>query len=294
MLNLLEKIYEKVRELYGPRHFAALFILLAIISGVGLLIGIKYTSYIRNNPDYCNSCHLMQKTFDGWRKSDHKSVTCQECHRLTVIEQDTLLVKHIIYGAEKVPQKHGKKHPWESCAGCHWEQGSQGKDKPEQSYGHYRHSFLECFNCHPFVEHNFPASADACKRCHRNKHVHGQSMEDVSCISCHIFTMREGAEKGRIFPTRQRCLNCHKSAFPQAAPMAALECFDCHNPHGALKPPDSLCIRCHQKDITDLGHKAHHVPCKDCHAAHSWRVENPRKTCSSCHPYRDPLKYFTK
>ncbi len=274
MLKTLEKIYDRIKVIYGPRHFSALLLLLVIISALGLLVGIRYSSYIRNDPEYCNSCHLMKSTFDGWRVSDHKAVPCQQCHRLTVLEQNTLLVKYVIYGPEKVKQKHGRKLPWDSCAQCHWEERAQGSDRPEESYGHYRHNFLQCFNCHPFAGHNFPYRKGACERCHRGKRVHGEGMERIPCTSCHIFSQREGTEKNRVIPTRHRCMKCHNlyDEFPAAAPMAKLECFDCHDPHGAIKPPDKVCVACHEKDLHDNLHKANKLGCTSCHKAHTWKT----------------------
>ena len=295
MLNLFEKIYDRVRQVYGPKHFVALLALLLIISAAGLAVGVKYTKYIRKDPEYCNSCHLMRHYFADWGASDHKSVTCQQCHKLTVIEQDVLLVKFIIYGKKDLPQKHGKKLPWESCAGCHWEQKAQGKEMPEKSYGHYRHEFVQCFNCHPFAGHNFPYEEGACEKCHRDKHVHGAGMEGLACINCHIFSMREGTERNRIIPTRKRCMKCHeesiKTSFPPSAPMAGLECFDCHDPHGEIHSSDEKCRACH-KGLTDRGHTLHKIACGKCHRPHVWKTPDPKATCSSCHPYRDPAAVF--
>ena len=101
MLNLLEKIYDQIKKLYGPRHFVALVVLMFVVSAAGIAIGVKYTRYIRKDPEYCNSCHLMKGVFSEWASSDHKSVACQECHKLTVFEQDALLIKHILYGKTK-------------------------------------------------------------------------------------------------------------------------------------------------------------------------------------------------
>lgn len=290
MLNIIEKAYDKLRDIYGPRHFPALLALLLVISVAGLLVGVKYSRYIRGAPEYCNSCHLMHDTYTQWRESYHKTVTCQECHRLGLIEQNLLQVKYIIYGTKKTSQQHGKTIPWEACAECHWEQKQQGSGMPEEAYGHYRHHFVECFNCHPFSRHDFPPDIDACGRCHRTKEVHGAGMEGLSCVDCHIFSLREGTEKNRVIPTRDRCMGCHwkdrNLIFPENTPMAFMECFECHNPHDAIKPGDDLCRTCHEKDIADRGHEIHTAACKDCHKPHVWKADRTARLCSACHAAR--------
>lgn len=298
MLKILEKAFDRVKEVYGPRHFTTLLALLVIISVVGLLVGVKYSRYIRRSPEYCNSCHLMHDTFTKWRDSRHSTVTCQECHQLGVIEQNMLQIKYVLYGTKETSQRHGKAIPWESCAGCHWEQGKQGSGKPEESFGHYRHHFVECFNCHPMQDHDFPPDKDACVRCHKAKEVHGAGMEGLSCVDCHIFSLREGTEKNRVIPTKDRCMGCHKNdpgfSFSQSAPMSSLECFECHNPHGAIKPDDALCTGCHKNDTADLGHAAHKARCTACHKAHTWTTPENRALCSGCHKYRDPEIFSRK
>lgn len=298
MLKILEKAYDKIKDVYGPRHFTTLLGLLVIISVAGLIIGVKYSSYIRRSPEYCNSCHLMRGTFDQWRESHHKTVTCQECHKLGLIEQNMLQVKYVLYGTKSVSQEHGKTIPWESCAECHWEQGQQGSGKPEEAFGHFRHHFVECFNCHPMANHDFPPDKDACVRCHKTKEVHGVGMEGLSCVDCHIFSMREGTEKNRVIPTKARCMGCHsadpKLSLPDNAPMASLECFECHNPHGNIKPDDALCMSCHKTDTSDRGHALHKGGCAGCHKPHIWKTSGHRALCSGCHGYRDPSVFSRK
>ncbi|HEY3348076.1 MAG TPA: NapC/NirT family cytochrome c, partial [Nitrospirota bacterium] len=286
MINIIEKVYDKLREVYGPKHFTALLGLVVIIAVVGFLIGLKYDRYIKNDPDYCNSCHLMKKQYDDWGVSDHKTVTCQQCHKLGTLEQNSLLIKTIIYGTTKVKQEHGRKLPWKSCADCHWELDKQGEDLSRQSFGHFRHKFLECLNCHPIANHNFPPDVSACSKCHRDKSVHGTGMKGLSCIDCHIFSMREGTERNRVIPTRKRCMRCHENTmsqdFPAGSPMLGLECFECHKPHSSIIPDDGLCLNCHGRKLKDMGHLVHNMACKTCHKPHGWTIKDPRVLCATC------------
>lgn len=67
-----------------PRFFAvALAVLLGLLGGVGAFtFGYgKGHSYLRNDPQACANCHVMEGHFDSWRKSSHGRVaTCNDCH----------------------------------------------------------------------------------------------------------------------------------------------------------------------------------------------------------------------
>jgi cytochrome c nitrite reductase small subunit len=56
---------------------------------VGLLMGIgiftfgyaKGYSYMTDDPQACNNCHVMHEQYDGWLKSSHrKAAVCNDCH----------------------------------------------------------------------------------------------------------------------------------------------------------------------------------------------------------------------
>lgn len=56
---------------------------------LGLLIGIgvftfgyaKGYSYMTDDPQACNNCHVMHEQYDGWLKSSHRKVAvCNDCH----------------------------------------------------------------------------------------------------------------------------------------------------------------------------------------------------------------------
>lgn len=61
----------------------------AVGLAVGAAVGIggytfvyaKGYSYLLNDPNACNNCHVMNEEFDGWVKSSHHAVaTCNDCH----------------------------------------------------------------------------------------------------------------------------------------------------------------------------------------------------------------------
>ncbi len=62
---------------------AALAILVGAVIGVGAytFIYAKGYSYLLNDPNACQNCHVMRDQFDGWVKSSHHAAaTCNDCH----------------------------------------------------------------------------------------------------------------------------------------------------------------------------------------------------------------------
>jgi cytochrome c nitrite reductase small subunit len=60
-----------------------LAVLLGLLGGVGVFtFGYgQGTSYLRNDPQVCANCHVMQDHLDSWRKSSHQHVAvCNDCH----------------------------------------------------------------------------------------------------------------------------------------------------------------------------------------------------------------------
>lgn len=74
----------------AARRFGAVRALsLAVAAALGVLGGLGAfafgygdgTAYLRNNPESCANCHVMQDHFDAWVKSSHKNIaTCNDCH----------------------------------------------------------------------------------------------------------------------------------------------------------------------------------------------------------------------
>ena len=64
--------------------------------------------------------------------------------------------------------------------------------------------------------------------------------------------------------------------------MVSLKCFDCHHPHGKIKPTDQDCFKnCHGNEAKVGQHNLHmnnaKLKCTDCHKAHRWEVEKERQ-----------------
>lgn len=285
--KLLDRFMEKNRR--------ELFIILLLIAICGSIVGYRYYVYTRDDPQFCLTCHMMQESIVSWQKSRHWNVTCQTCHRMSFLEQNSLLLSYVAKGTTgPVGEKHGREAPWKSCKNCHLEGMAQGSVSVRRSYGHARHIFMEnisCDKCHSGKTHTFKPDLNACARCHVGKVVHGVGMEGLACLNCHNY----GGPEGGKMVTDERCLKCHTGIRRRGGPMSRLRCFDCHKPHDQIKFTSSDCVReCHAGEVNVGQHRLHmekaRLECLTCHKAHDWVVgkKQARGLCDRCHPLKDP------
>ena len=151
MYNLISKIFDKLERGLSPRDKAIIVSLMLIISVLGIVLAVRYYNYIQKNPEFCNSCHLMEEAYTAWKLSGHRNIVCQDCHQLGMIEQNRLLVKFVFTTNRKTPEPHGNETPWKTCTKCHWDEAAQGSLTVNKSTGHARHVFMEklhCKDCH--------------------------------------------------------------------------------------------------------------------------------------------------
>jgi hypothetical protein len=273
-------------------------ILLLLISVVGGILGIRYYNYTKENPQFCGTCHMMQESFRSWEMSAHRDIICQECHRMSILEQNRLLVTYVMTGyTSPQEEEHGTVEPWRSCRDCHVQEAKQGSVTMRKSYGHARHVFMEdigCMECHYTDLHNFGPNQDACRECHGDKLVHGLGMEGLTCLRCHNF-----GEETREMVSDSKCLECHGDIPRQGYPMSGIHCFECHKPHGQLKLKSVDCLgKCHGGEARVGQHGLHldktDLQCLDCHEAHTWKVgrEQAPGLCDRCHKMKDPTTFI--
>lgn len=306
-------------------------LILVIVVGAGSVSFLLY-DFTQNNPKFCVGCHLMQPAYDTWAKSEHKSLNCHDCHHLTILEQNQLLVSFVLHRPNSVPERHGSNVivSQKYCNECH----TQGKATPiNKSLFHAKHVYmeqLECTQCHGEVKHDksglhsFLPTEKFCVKCHKEKQVHGEGMGGLACINCHTDRTKD------LKPGRKKCLYCHstdenirkeliedgtmdvrffppdaaiikravKIQFSENAPMQ-FYCYECHKPHtaGKVKPKNDDCLRCHARTPKVGKHKVHldmDMKCKDCHKPHVWKVTeaSAKKDCVACHEYRSPKAFM--
>jgi len=275
MIKFLENLFDKLDRGLSPREKTILVSILLIICILGIVLALRYYTYIQKNPEFCSSCHLMEEAHTAWKLSGHRHIVCQECHQLGIIEQNRLLVKFVFTTDRKTPEPHGEATPWKTCVKCHWDNVAQGTISVNKSTGHARHINVEklaCKDCHQRTVHSFRPEKDSCLRCHKDWKIHGVGMEDAPCMMCHPFLPKK---LGGFIPDRERCLSCHlslsRTSFPPKVPMARLNCYECHKPHTRIKPVDGDCLRCHTREVLNA-RNVHHTEkkCITCHRPHRW------------------------
>jgi Cytochrome c3/NapC/NirT cytochrome c family, N-terminal region len=330
-----EKVAHFIERLKEPMSLRAKLVIIALLLVIvfgGGFIAFKFYDFTQNNPKFCIGCHLMQPAYDSWAKSEHKTLNCHECHHLTIIEQNQLLVSFILHRPNSVPARHKGQvivHT-RTCLACHTEGRGERINK---SMFHAKHVFMEqieCTECHGEVKpdksglHHFLPTEKFCTKCHKGKQVHGVGMGGLACINCHTDRTRD------LRPGRNKCLYCHstddsikkmlkedatmdvrffapdaatvkkakKIVFEKNSPMQ-FYCYECHKPHiqGKVLPTNEVCLRCHT-GVPNIGkHKLHlsmGIKCKDCHKPHEWRVTaaSAKKACVVCHEYRSPKAFY--
>jgi hypothetical protein len=277
-------------------NYKAIVILLLLITITGGILGVRYYRHTREDPEFCISCHMMKEAFRSWQMSKHRDLTCQVCHKMSIFEQNRMLVAFVVKGGDSTMQKHGRITPWNTCKGCHLAEVEQGSVTLSNSYGHATHVFMQnikCSKCHTGSLHKFAPDEVACSECHTDKLIHGLGMEGMSCLKCHSYS-----EKAPMMVNKERCIRCHKDV-PVKGTMSSLNCFECHHPHGKIKPSSQDCLKnCHGNEAKVGQHGLHMtkagLKCLDCHKAHVWKVgtKEAKNLCSRCHELKDPATFI--
>jgi len=222
----------------------------------------------------------------------------------------------------------------DTCATCHEDISTAFKKSPHAAVeSNKRRGFQgrACESCHgPALKHSESAAAEdiknpakltavaadkICMGCHLNEPTHvgrlqsSHAKDQVACTGCHKVHANGpfGMVERRSAAITAQCEGCHLSAkaqfqqpFHHKVPEGAMNCVDCHNPHGGLKQGmqqifaanETGCIKCHSD--TRGPFQFEHAPvrfegCGACHAPHG--SSNPkmliraevRLLCLECH-----------
>ncbi len=228
--------------------------------------------------------------------------TCQLCH--PTIWADFARNPHykIIVSAAPARQTFG-------CESCHGPGGEHPKNPTD-------HSLINRIEGRPAK-----VVLDTCLRCHAKdfskanirRSVH--TAHDVVCANCHSIHRAQTPKFLLAKQQRDLCYTCHLETkaqfdmpFHHRVNEGAINCTDCHNPHGAFSPTwragvrprmvtesfgnDEACVKCHVDMRGPFVYE--HPPvriegCESCHSPHG--STNPRllkrpavfTLCLECH-----------
>ncbi|HYM12580.1 MAG TPA: DmsE family decaheme c-type cytochrome [Bryobacterales bacterium] len=223
--------------------------------------------------------------------------TCGLCHQ--DIAQAFRRNPHFAVDNGRSRNVHAKEWASRACEACH------GSGKAHAEAGDGKNIFV------------FKGAAAArvneqCLACHAGQETHhgrlfgAHNRNQLSCVSCHTVHHATQAKLLASAPNAL-CEGCHLSVraeftrpYRHKLQENAIECVDCHNPHGEL-PPRSLrrvaanelvCLKCHSDKRGPFPFEHAPVrmnPCSTCHEPHG--SVNPRMLvrhdqsllCLECH-----------
>lgn len=212
----------------------------------------------------CTDCHLANRYADTPRD-------CVSCHRQDDAHKG-------LFGAR--------------CESCHGEVKWKSSAFRHERYVLLdRHRAVTCATCHrtsPMRE----KTSTRCVACHRGDDVHKSALGD-NCDSCHSEKGWKNSRFDHDQDTQFALRDRHRTA----------KCGACHRDEGFRNKLATACVKCHEQDDRDKGHKGRFgEKCGTCHTEKSFRgsiFDHARETpfalagkhavvkCESCH--RKPL-----
>jgi len=259
-------------------------------------------------PEFCNSCHIMEPFYQSWMDSAHRDVGCVECHyepgAVETLEGKFAALSQL---AKYVTRTQGTK-PWAevgdaSCmrSGCHDLRGLEGEiafgsvrfDHGQHLLESHQGRHLRCVTCHAQIlqDEHISVSESVCFTCHFMPTDGGVPAAATSdCETCHVPPADVLDVAGRPFDHGEYlargvdCRDCHARAVEGTGVVRTQRCKSCHG------EPEYL------ERIADAGflHEVHvqanKVECFECHDEihHGLRVAaahepTDERSCASCH-----------
>lgn len=221
--------------------------------------------------EVCKTCH--EDIYNGWEKSPHWKTT--------------------------LDAKAGPPH--QGCEGCHGPGSAhvEGGGDVTKIFVFTNHSTKEinarCLECHA----GGPQHMNAINSLH--------SKNDVSCISCHSPHHAEAKKFLLAKAQPELCYSCHlqkkaefEMPFHHRVNEGLIQCTDCHNPHGTVKPhqvrtsatQNVVCFTCHTDKQGPYAFEHEAVKLEGCQACHNphggpnphmLKVSNLNLLCLQCH-----------
>ena len=281
-----------------------------IILGGILFVMVGFLSfffYFSTQPEFCNSCHIMEPYVESWKTSTHKDVACNECHYAPGWRE--VLRAKVAAGSQVIKTLTGTESAKlraevedASClrSGCHEKQELKGpilfKKKYKFDHEHHltglrRGKNLRCTSCHSQIVQgsHITVTESVCFTCHFKGQMHDRVLDPIAgCTSCHdspsklIETARGFTFKHKPFVDKKvACWKCHFDSVQGTGDVPRQVCVTCHSEQDKLAKYDDAqfvhdwhvtkrkveCFRCH----SEIRHGLHPKPYQ----------QDP--TCARCH-----------
>ena len=263
---------------------------------------------VTGQPDFCNSCHIMNSYYDSWKNSAHSNVNCLDCHLQPGF---TGYIKGKINGLAqvvdctvgRVSTKPNATVKDKSClrSDCHSTEKlvSTNIDYAGIKFSHNNHIGkdvygikISCNLCHSHFEgdKHFNVNNNSCYTCHFLKD--GQTSTKVvqtSCTDCHQIPnkiIKRGLvtiNHAEFVSYKANCEeSCHKKEINITSKVDDNTCLNCHS---YSKQQNSDFVALHEKHTNSEKEK---VECFSCHG----QVPHGQKAvasisvmmdCQNCH-----------
>jgi nitrate/TMAO reductase-like tetraheme cytochrome c subunit len=274
------------------------------VMALGMYGSVHYTA----QPEFCNSCHIMEPYYDSWVSSSHADVACIDCHyEPGSIETLEGKFKALSQLAKYVTRTQGTK-PWaevsdQSCmrSGCHSVRMLEGEvEFGRVKFDHRQHLLesrrgrrLRCTTCHSQIvqgEH-VAVTSSVCFMCHFMPAEDGLVPEKTSdCLICHGPPTDPIEVAGQTFRHDEYvargvdCRECHDPVVEGRGRVGKERCHSCHAEIGHIERFEETAFL-HEMHVTEKK-----VECFECHddIHHGLLpLEQPKPTqgegCGSCH-----------
>jgi nitrate/TMAO reductase-like tetraheme cytochrome c subunit len=264
-------------------HLAGLVFVLSMFGLAATTVAVSGAVHHTAQPEFCNSCHIMEPYYKSWQESKHKDVSCIECHyEPGLLETAEGKFKALSQLAKYVTRTQGTK-PWaevsdQSClrSGCHAVSQLEG---PIQfgniSFDHRQHLLesrrgrrLRCTTCHSQIvqDEHVSVTPSVCFSCHFMPGEDGKPPAKTSdCLICHgppedpVIVDGEPFEHDEYIERGVDCRECHNPVIEGDGTVRKERCHSCHSEIGHIERIGDTAFL-HETHVTE-----HKVECFECH-----------------------------
>ncbi|MDT3703247.1 MAG: NapC/NirT family cytochrome c [Thermincola sp.] len=271
---IMSKKSERTGFLEKRSNKLLILIIVVFLALVATTVGaFEYTSA----SSFCNSCHIMNPSYNAWASSGHKDIHCYNCHleegKINYLKAKVNGLKEVyLTVTNSVTTTGTDEKAWDKCQKCHAKVLEPAQKVGSLEFEHAKHlnQGMNCKQCHGNLVHGEENKdfKQFCIGCHQSnaispsshskpefKATHGQAFlkNNDSCAICHNAGQAQQA-KPDVPSKAPSCQACHGVALPHPqgyiaqhktdASKGTAQCMTCHN--GAAGRQAPACSKCHK------------------------------------------------